>query len=167
MAWLLRGWWWWLLGLVIICHHGTNKRARTSIPRREKNEFWIFFWWPLQSQAVGGWLGVTYLSVLLVCVPLGFIRFISVGHWGWPGCVASLHELWNQPTFFRWGLWFIQLCGESTVLLRHHQGERHVWVLLWLVSTLLMFDGLLLNPHACLFPQLYLNFSVCHYYTYL
>lgn len=100
-AWLLHGWWWWLLELVIICRHGTN-RCETKLMEENvdslKGKKWIlncFFWWPLQSQIVGGWLGVTWLSLLLVCITPCFIRFISFGHRGWPGCVASVHELWN------------------------------------------------------------------------
>ena len=141
-------------------HQQTAKLVVENVDSSKgRNEFWIFFWWSLQLPVVGGWLGVTYLSVLLVCIPSRFIRFISFGHWGWPGCVTSFHELWNEPTFLRWRLWFIQFCRESTILLRHHQRERHVWVLL-LVSTLVIFDGVLLNPHLCSSPQMQLNFSV-------
>lgn len=130
----------WLMMVIIrACHHWSPwyQQMCNQVGSRERRfleeKKWVlngFVWWPLQSQVIGGWLGVTYLSVLMVCIPSRFIRFVSFGHWGRPGRVASFHELWNQPTFLRWRLWFIQLCREPTILLWHHQGERHVWVLL-------------------------------------
>lgn len=81
----------------------------------------------MATAITNSWLLIRFcLFASLPC----FIRFISFGHWGWPGSVTSFHELRNESALLRWGLWFIQLCWESTVLLRHHQGERHVWVLM-------------------------------------
>lgn len=122
--------------MVIIraCHHlspwyqqmcirvGSGERR---FPEKEKMVSELLL---LMATAItNSWLLIRFcLFASLPC----FIRFISFGHWGWPGSVTSFHELRNESALLRWGLWFIQLCWESTVLLRHHQGERHVWVLM-------------------------------------
>lgn len=134
-----------MMAIIRACHHGTSKMCNKVCSGRaslflERDKKWVLNcsrWWPLQSLIVGGLIRCCLSSAsFLPC----FIRIISSGYGGRPGCVSSFHELWDQPALLRRGLGLIELRRESAVLLRHHQGERHVWVL-FLSSSPLVTDS--------------------------